>query len=63
MGSDGTIATAEPRSLIWWRGVPICKRPAKALPAPKQAAPHSRRTPGQTHYAALLLADKTGGVR
>ena len=63
MGSDGTIANAEPRAFIWWCGVPICKRPAKAPPTPKQAAPHSRRTPGQKHYAALLLADKRGGVR
>ena len=32
---DCTISAVDPRAFIWWRGVPICRRPSQVRP-PRQ---------------------------
>jgi hypothetical protein len=40
---DGTDAVpSTDRAFIWWRGVPLCRRPQLDPPGPKRPGMHSR---------------------
>jgi hypothetical protein len=49
--SDGTITAVDPRALIWWHGVPLCRRPQPDPPRPK-------RPPGRHFRSGVYLTDE-----
>jgi hypothetical protein len=49
--SDGTITAVDPRALIWWHGVPLCRRPQPDPPQPK-------RPPGMHFRRGVYLTDE-----
>jgi hypothetical protein len=42
MGNGADVPSTDPRAFIWWRGLPLCRRPQLDPPRPKPPRKHLR---------------------